>query len=198
MSCRILFGGMSSAGKSTLACSVYEILTRRGLDVGLHELDIWSDTHDCILGKKPWEQRNKRGGPSGDDLHPEFAVAVGEFQADDSTIVIGDLPGRRNPSWEAAVGCADYAVLVYRRPLGKDEEEFFARHEVNWELQMTEWEIPIIARIESLQDTQAYPSGVNRIGVHGLDRQLVFDDRGLLVLATLITRFAEVPKLQTA
>ena len=191
MSCRILFGGMSTAGKSTLACSVYEVLIRRGLNVGLHELDIWSDTHDCILGAKPWEQRNKRGGPSGDDLHPEFAVAVERFRADDSAVVIGDLPGRRNPSWDAAIGCADYAALIYRRQLTKDREEFFADHEVDWERQMEDWGIPVIARVQSLQPGEPDVTGADRYPAIGLDRELLLDDPGVLDLATLITRFAE-------
>ena len=198
MSCRILFGGMSSAGKSTLACSAYEILTRRGFSVGLHELDIWSDTHDYILGRKPWEQRHKRGGPSGDDLHPEFVTAVERFRADDSAVVIGDLPGRDNPSWQAATGCADYAVLVYRRQLAKDGEEFFADHEVDWERQMEDWGIPVIGRVQSLLPGQIDVSGTDRFAVTGLDRSLLLDDDGLLRLTTLITRFAETSELQTA
>lgn len=99
MTCRVLFGGMSSAGKSTLVCSLYEILDRWGVDVSSHELDIWSDTHDCILGYKPWEQRRKRGGPAGDALHPEFVEAVRRFREDDKDVILGDLPGRQNPSW---------------------------------------------------------------------------------------------------
>lgn len=200
MSCRILFGGMPSAGKSTLVCSVYEVLTRRGLAVGLHELDIWSDTHDCILGRKPWEQRAKRGGSSKeqDDLHPEFATAVERFRADPAEVVIGDLPGCSNGSWDACIGCADYGVLVMRRRIAKDDDPFYADRAVDWERQMDEWEIPVIARTQSLLDGDAFAAGTNRIGAAGLDRTLALDDPGVLDLATLITRFAETPALQTA
>jgi hypothetical protein len=194
MSCRVIFGGMPSAGKSTLVCSLGEILRRRGHDVALHELDIWSDTHACILGEKPWEERAKRGGNSKeqDDLHPEFAAAVERFRTDPAQIVFGDLPGCTNESWHTVAGSADHAVLVYRSPIDKDEDAFYAnRRVIDWEQQMSEWEIPVIGRVQSVQAGSNGVAGTERFLVSGLDRELVLDDSGLLNLASLLGRFAE-------
>ena len=58
---RMLIGGQHASGKSTLAVTLYRILSEQhGLSVGLHELDIHSDTHDPLLGRKPWSARTKR------------------------------------------------------------------------------------------------------------------------------------------
>lgn len=195
MTYRILFGGMSSAGKSTLVCSVYDVLDSRGIAVDIHELDIWSDTHDCILEYKAWSRRRKRGGPAGDDLHPEFAAAISRFTAPtEAKIVLGDLPGRRNPSWDAAADSADGAVLIFRHPQVEDVKPFFADNLVDWEPQMREWNVPVIARVQSLLPDQ--PTHPGRLTVRNLNRALISDRREVHDLADVIQAHAEVQSHQ--
>lgn len=188
MSCRIIFGGISNSGKSTLVCSVFELLRQWDLDIARHELDVWSDTHECILGYKPWSERRKRGGPEGDHLHTEFAAEVGRFRTATQDIVLGDLPGRRNPSWETVAGSADGAIIVYRSPLSVDGKAFFADHEVDWERQMTEWGIPVIARVYSLRADES--PDPDRICLSELDRHLAIDRPEITEIAGLITDHA--------
>lgn len=171
MALRILFGGISSAGKSTLACSVYQWMRVQGVDVGLYELDVWSDTHDCILGCKPWSERDNRSGPAGNYLHHEFAERVTRFRGASNDLVLGDLPGRRNPSWETVSGSADGGIIVERGPLPKDREDFFARHQVDWESQLADWRVPVIVRVYSLGHGEPPPP--RRICLGQLDRRPV-------------------------
>lgn len=57
---KVLIGGFDNAGKSTLACSLYKAINEQGVRSSLYELDLWSDTHEAILGKKRWDERNKQ------------------------------------------------------------------------------------------------------------------------------------------
>ncbi len=118
MSFKVLIGGYDGAGKSTLACSVFVYLQMLGHDVGLHELDPWSDTHAPLLGYKSWAERTKRTGFVDADIYSRY---VEPFLADQRSIVLGDIQGNyqyeHNGLW---ANSADAAVLVSREPTEKD------------------------------------------------------------------------------
>lgn len=90
---RLLVGGPANSGKSTFCTTLYRILRERpGVSVGLHEIDVYSDTHNPLLGKKPWADRRKNFGA----VRADIIRRVHEFATDPSDIVIGDLPGNIN------------------------------------------------------------------------------------------------------
>ena len=112
MTFKVLIGGYDGAGKSTLACSLYVYLCMIGYDVGLHEIDPWSDTHAPLLGRKNWTERNKRKNYVEADIYHSY---VEPFAQDSREIVIGDIQGNyqcpHNHMW---ANSADVAVLVSR------------------------------------------------------------------------------------
>ncbi len=154
MGYRILFGGMVSSGKSTLICSLYQLLETWGEDVSLHEIDVWSDTHACILGEKSWEQRHNTRDNSP-EIHTRFQRNVELFAADPAEIVLGDLPGREaNDSFPLLKpGFADAGVLVTRGPREKDKDPFLRSTAAGWrKLMVNLWQIPLIAEVYSLRN----------------------------------------------
>ena len=113
---RILIGGQGSCGKSTLAVTLCKILEQNyEMRVGLHELDVHSDTHGPLLGLKPWSERVKRW-PLPQEAPPEVvAECLTRFREDKSDVVIGDLPGRlENPYMEHFLDAAPYAICMAR------------------------------------------------------------------------------------
>jgi len=118
MTFKILIGGYDGAGKSTLACSLYVYLCMTGLNVGLHEIDPWSDTHAPLLGLKSWADRKKNVGYVDADA---YNAHIKPFAQDSREIVIGDVQGcyqyEHNHLW---AGLADVAILVSRQPTEKD------------------------------------------------------------------------------
>ncbi len=112
MSTRVVIGGPRNSGKSTLVASVYRTLEGEGVSVGLHEVDVYSDTIPCILGHKPWDKRKKRH-------HAWFKTTVepriAEFANDDHAVVLGDLPGKVNSTFlPRMIIPADHAIIVAR------------------------------------------------------------------------------------
>ena len=177
MTTRVLFAGMDGAGKSTLSCSVYRWLVQAGYDAGLHEIDVWSDTHGPILGQKGWPERNKRGNEVRNYLADEFSAAIGQFVSDRRhDLVLGDLHGRwQMPDleyWQKLR--ADGAVLVLRHPTEKDSRIACPQRPEDWEAFLARWDIPILFRVFSLQDGQSAPA--DDLPVTGLDRELRHDD----------------------
>lgn len=180
---RILIGGMNGAGKSTLACSLYLALRELTSDVTLHEVDPWSDTHDCILGHKPWSERNKRGNFVRNHLASEFAERAAAFAADDASIVLGDLHGRwQLPDfeyWEPLRGSGD-ALLVTRRQTAEDFESPYPQDPKSWLLHLERLDIPVrwvvSSHLEPVPDQQA-------LTVSGLDRLAVPDNSDIVRLA---------------
>jgi len=82
------------------------------VSVGLHEVDVYSDTHACLLGQKPWIKRRKKTKAW---LDPTILRRVEEFRSDDHDWVIGDLPGKvTNPFLSRMVEPADAAILVFK------------------------------------------------------------------------------------
>ncbi|MDP9212241.1 MAG: hypothetical protein M3N59_03120 [bacterium] len=173
MTIRVLFAGMDGVGKSTLACSVYRTLRLWGYDVGLHEIDVWSDTHGPILGRKPWVERQKRGNDVRNYLADEFSAAVGRFVSDERhELVLGDLHGRWQmpdpPYWDGLA--ADRAVLVVRHPTAKDGQVVCPQREDDWRRFLATWRIPVSARVCSLlPGQQPLPDS---LPVWNLDREL--------------------------
>lgn len=65
-------------------------------------------------------------------------------------------------------GGANAGVVISRQRITQDSEPFFAKHEVDWEQQMKDWNIPVITRVHSLLPGQHAPPG--RIPIIGLER----------------------------
>ena len=180
MTTRVLFAGMDGSGKSTLSCSIYRTLKQAGYDVGLHEIDVWSDTHGPILGRKDWSERNKQGNEVRNHLADEFSEAIGRFVSDDRhRIVIGDLHGRwQMPDrryWEGLK--ADGAVLVLRHPTKKDARISCPQRAEDWERFLARWDIPVLFKVFSLRPGQTAPAGT--VPANGLDRRI--RDRDLAI-----------------
>lgn len=162
---RVLIGGMDGAGKSTLSCSLYLALKERGVHVSLHEIDPWSDTHDPILGRKPWSDRNKRA----EVPDHEYLERVEEFKNDNADIVIGDMQGRSQYRGNYALyESAHHGILVSREATPKDETRRWRQSEHDWEQLFCDLNIPVNLRIRSLRPNQQCPD--NYIGIDDLER----------------------------
>lgn len=178
MTTRIVIGGLRGAGKSVLTTSLYLRLQQDGVDVGLHEIDVYSDTHGPLLGLKSWEER--KGKHHVWQRTVERRVA--EFAADTADVVIGDLPGKlTNPNMPLMVQHADVAILVGRHPVQKDEANKHHRSVDRWAEWLEAHKIPVIATVFSLLPDQVHPAGT--FPAHGLNRDNgpqpnhpVFDD----------------------
>ncbi len=187
MPMRLLFAGMNGSGKSTLACSVYVWLRCQGVaSISLHEIDVWSDTHACILGNKDWAERNKRGSDQENWLADEFAAAILDFASDNSQLVLGDLQGRwQLPTPEYWHGLqADGAILVGRQPTAADQQTTYPQHLSDWQQFLATYNIPIIAEVFSQRAGE--PGRVGSLSVHGLDRRLVPFNPGVVCLSNWI------------
>lgn len=138
---RIVFGGPKNCGKSTLASRLFVELTNTcgPAFVGIHEVDVFSDTVPCILGKKDWSKRQKRRG-SDADIHDVLDVRIKEYHNDQHPVVIGDLPcGIMDHFLEKMVTKANFAVVVGLCYMSLREwEEYFIKKN-----------IPVIARVIS-------------------------------------------------
>ena len=183
MPMRIVVGGPRGCGKSTLVASMFSHLEATGANVGVHEIDVYSDTINCILGRKPWTERRKRVKAWFD---PTIKRRIGEFVADQSRLVLGDLPGKiTNPFLHKMVEPAHRAVIV-----AKDYEEL-----EQWERFFTKQGIPVILRVMScVHDRPSLPSDApDMIFVYGLDRTV---QRSAVVHSLADTLYAPVrPKL---
>ena len=169
MTTRFLITGPSGVGKSTLACSLYVRIKMGygtiGHEVSLVELDPWSDTHGCILGRKPWEDRNKR---SGQDVFEDYKQNVATFKSRRSELVIGDMEGSMEWRYnELLVGCADYAILLH----GQNNES-----ELHRQL-LAQLQIPILGEFVSAPQGHVSDHGLQVIS--GLQRSLVPDNPGV-------------------
>ena len=184
----VLFAGMRGSGKSTACVSTTLALRKRypGFTVGLHELDIWSDTHPCILGEKPWGQRNKRGHTHpGDELIEEYLAALEVFAADDSTIVLGDLPGRPNRAeHDILKEVVDGVVLVARNLRPDDQHQTYPQAIEFWERTLGRLGLPVIASVHSVFPGQQSP--LNRIAIDGLNRRPIPEHPGINDLAAIL------------
>lgn len=178
---RLVIGGPANSGKSTLAASLALALTRHvPRRVGLYELDPYSDTHECILGKKPWSQRHK-------DYHPSYEKIQATnlaFREDDADFVIGDLPGAiQNPILPELARGATVALILSRDINSIPEWENFFRFTCR---------IPILMRVYScvsprdLSCTLCKQRAVDYC-VRGLDRTLSSDPGVLRVSKHIIT-----------
>jgi len=163
MPTRVVIGGPRGSGKSTLVASVYRQLECQGVSVGLHEVDVYSDTIPCILGQKPWEERIKKKHAW---FNPTIKRRIEEFAADRRGLVLGDLPGKvTNPFLPRMVEPAHQAIIV-ARDWGTMEawQKFFAAQG-----------IPVVLRIVSYQgelpEDRALPKDALLVG--NLNRSVV-------------------------
>lgn len=167
MTTRIVVGGLRGAGKSVFTTSLYLCLQDRGVNVGLHEIDVYSDTHGPLLGQKSWEQRQGK--------HHVWVRTVerrvAEFAADPSDVVIGDLPGKlTNPNMPLMVKHADAAILIDRHPVLKDGTNKHHRTAQQWQQWLEARDVPVIAVVFSVLPQQGHPEGT--FPVAELDRHL--------------------------
>src|SRR3990167_4450835 len=144
-----------------------------GISTGLPEL----------LGRKPWTERRKRVKAWFD---PTIKRRIGEFMADQSRLVLGDLPGKiTNPFLHKMVEPAHRAVIVAKDCEGLEQ----------WERFFTKQGIPVILRVMScVHDRPSLPSDApDMIFVYGLDRTV---QRSAVVHSLADTLYAPVrPKL---
>lgn len=125
MPVRVVIGGPRGSGKSTLVASLFSQLQRDGVNVSVHEIDVYSDTINCILGRKLWADRRKRVKAWFD---PTIKRRIHEFSSDEHDLVLGDLPGKiTNQFLPKMVEPADKAVVVAKDWEGIEQwQEFFA------------------------------------------------------------------------
>jgi hypothetical protein len=165
---RIVGGGVSSTGKSTFMCSLYIALQLEGISVGLHELDVYSDTHGPLLGLKGWDERHKRVFAK---YRQTIRPAIDSFEADAHAIILGDLPGKlANPWLSEMVARADYAVLIGRERVERDATARHPQSAGDWEHFFCDQGIPLISRVQSMLSGQAAWEGT--ISATGLNRAL--------------------------
>lgn len=163
MPMRIVVGGPRGCGKSTLVASLFSHLEATGANVGVHEIDVYSDTINCILERKPWTERKKRVKAWFD---PTIKRRIGEFADDGHDLVLGDLPGKiTNPFLSKMVGPADSAVVVAKDWDGMEAwQRFFARQN-----------IPVVTRVMScVESPPAIPLTAPTVTfVFGLNRTVL-------------------------
>jgi hypothetical protein len=165
---RVVVGGVNGTGKSTFTCSLYVALLIEGVSVGLHELDVYSDTHGPLLGLKPWEQRHRRIKAM---YKQTIRPAIDYFEADEHAIVLGDLPGKLANPWLAEMMAgASHGVLVGRERVERDATARYPQSFGDWEHFVGDQGIPIIARVKSMLTGQAAWEGT--ISATGLNRAL--------------------------
>ncbi len=159
---RVVLGGPQGSGKSTVSASVYLALKEKGVSIGIHEIDVYSDSLNCILGKKPWTERKKRKWAWFD---PTIKRRIAEYVNDRHDIVLGDLPGKiTNPFLPHMVAPADAAIIVSRTVEGVVQwETFFQKHG-----------IPVVLRVFSVKDDIPQElRGSDMVLIDGLDRLLI-------------------------
>lgn len=181
MSTHIIIGGPVNCGKSTLAVSLYRQLQILGVSVGIHELDVYSDTHPCILGQKPWYERRKRAEA---EFNPTIKERIREYADDQRDVVIGDLPGRLGtPYLSKLMEPADQAIIV-----AKDWESLD-----RWDECFCVYQVPITLRIIShLGQLPLIPPSVpNVLYVEGLKRQIHLNGEVSNVARHIIIKFCE-------
>ena len=166
---RVVIGGVNGTGKSTFTCSLYVALKMEGISVGLHELDVYSDTHAPLLGLKPWEERKRYKSRTYEGA---IRPAIDRFEADEHAIVLGDLPGKlANPWLEEMIAGAELAILVGRERVERDETAKHPQSAGDWEKFYHERGTPVICRVQSMLSGQEAWEGT--ISAGGLDRTLV-------------------------
>lgn len=183
MTTRIVFGGEAGSGKSTLAASVFKCLQTDNISVGLHEIDVYSDTIPCLLGAKEWSKRKKRKKAW---FEPTIRKAIEAFVADKNNLVLGDLPGKvTNPFIGKMIAPADLAIIVYRKG---------SRGFKDWQILFEKSGIPILTYVCSeLNGQMELPfsplpnSNKPLIYIEGLDRKIVIND-DIKFLCQLLTK----------
>jgi len=184
MNTKIVIGGPKGSGKSTLITSIFSYLLSSQVETSIHEIDVFSDTHDCLLGKKDWSQRKKVPTLVGATEETKKQVdeivneRVSRFYLDRSDIVLGDLPGCLKYPIKKMAEHGDYAIVV-----GKHNEEIPS----DWIRFFNDLGIEIICKIASVKGCLSESLWEPDISISGLDRSILVN-REIEILAETIVR----------
>jgi hypothetical protein len=194
VSIRILVGGKRNSGKSTLACSLYATLRNEGEVAELFELDPYSDTCDCILGRKPWASRKKNPDPPRE----EFLRRNELFRGSLADIVIGDLPGRIHAKNRLLLDGADGAIIVDRSPLPQDrphdptKAEFDLEHHdptvEQWQEHFAAAGVPVLLIAFSLREHEVPPATNGFFPVRGLEKRAIVRNSDIVIFTAELRR----------
>ncbi|OGZ81201.1 MAG: hypothetical protein A2325_02145 [Candidatus Staskawiczbacteria bacterium RIFOXYB2_FULL_37_10] len=175
MPTRIVVGGVANCGKSTLTASIYREMQARGINVGIHELDVFENTIPYILGIESWGQRIKV--KSGDWANPCISQAIATFTRDKRHFVLGDLTGIIDGLLEKMVEKADLAIAI-----GKDQQSL-----QDWLDFFKSQKIPVIIKVISyVGDTLPQCSFEDVIFVGNLKRKVLKNDEIYRVVNQLL------------
>ncbi|OGZ63210.1 MAG: hypothetical protein A2998_03230 [Candidatus Staskawiczbacteria bacterium RIFCSPLOWO2_01_FULL_37_25b] len=176
MPTRIVVGGVANCGKSTLTASIYREMQARGINVGIHELDVFENTIPYILGIESWGQRIKV--KSGDWANPRISQAITAFIRDKRHFVLGDLTGIIDGLLEKMVERADSAIAI-----GKDQQSL-----QNWLNFFKSQKIPVIIKVISyVSDVLPRCSFEDVIFVGNLKREVLQNSEIYEVVNRLLT-----------
>ena len=167
MPIRIVIGGVPNCGKSTITASLYIELQKRGINISVHELDVFENTLPCILGNETWEERAQV--KSGNWTDPCINIAINTFNNDAHQFVLGDLPGIIDKILETMVAQANLAIVI-----GKDQESL-----QKWLNFFSIKNIPVIQKIISYLDEYSIPTTNYKdcIFIANLKRQIVVSEK---------------------
>ena len=174
MARRIVIGGPINCGKSTLAASIYRCLQTITPNVGICELDVFSDTIPCILGQKPWEKRQKREHGHWQNFGIDQALEI--FSADKRLIVLGDLPGVIDGALERMIAPAGEVIV-----LGKSEEEIR-----EWSEFFRSKNIPTVLKVLSYVGANPPPLSSGIVAVGNLNRKVVLNKQIVRLVSEIL------------
>ena len=178
MPTRIVVGGVANCGKSTLTASIYREMQARGINVGIHELDVFENTIPYILGIESWGQRIKV--KSGDWANPRISHAITAFIRDKRRFVLGDLTGIIDGLLKKMVEKADSAIAI-----GKDQQSL-----QDWLDFFKSQKIPVIVKVISyVGDVLPRCSFEDIFFVGNLKREILQNSEIYEVVNRLLTSF---------
>lgn len=137
---RIVIGGPSNSGKSTLAPVLRESLNLIGIHTYHHDYDPFSPTRDYVLKKISDKERINRKSTITEKEASEKAKEFCNLGSD-YDLVIGDLPGTTNPTTSILATGGTHAIILYSEEKINEKDE--------WINLFNAQKIPIISILES-------------------------------------------------
>lgn len=143
MTRRLLVGGPSNSGKSTLVLSLVRHFEESlGMSAEAIELDLWSNSYPAFAGKVPFDGRAKRF-----DLRwqwqPPLDERIAAFNGSTKDVVFGDMPGKLGEACAHMCKTArcDGAIVVSRTIEGLRD----------WILFFDDYDIPVAEEVLSMK-----------------------------------------------